>query len=113
MNTQLAASTVAVHVIASVGEKVMSPRSRTMPFSVPSMSMSSPSFMMKRNAAGAAETPGATLTLVRLPCELFAAVTLTAYESGSVIVNYRNEAYTYEGQEIAARSYLILSGGAK
>ena len=40
-------------------------------------------------------------------------VTLTAYESGSVIVNYRNEAYTYEGQEIAARSYLILSGGAK
>ena len=40
-------------------------------------------------------------------------VTLTAYESGSVIVNYRNEPYTYEGQEIAARSYLILSGGAK
>ena len=40
-------------------------------------------------------------------------VTLTAYESGSVIVNYRNEPYTYAGQEIAARSYLILSGGAK
>lgn len=40
-------------------------------------------------------------------------VSLTEYESGRVIVNYRDEAYTYEGQEIAARSYLILSGGAK
>lgn len=40
-------------------------------------------------------------------------VTLTAYESGSVVVNYRDEAYTYNGQEIGARSYLILSGGAK
>lgn len=40
-------------------------------------------------------------------------VTLTAYESGSVVVNYGNEPYTYEGQEIGARSYLIVSGGAK
>ena len=40
-------------------------------------------------------------------------VTLTEYESGRVVVNYTDEAYTYEGQEIAARSYLILSGGAK
>jgi hypothetical protein len=40
-------------------------------------------------------------------------VTLTAYESGSVIINYRDEAYSYNGQEIGARSYLILSGGAK
>ena len=40
-------------------------------------------------------------------------VAKTTYESGSVVVNYRNEAYTYEGQEIAARSYLILTGGAK
>ena len=40
-------------------------------------------------------------------------VTLTAYESGSVIVNYRSEPYTYNGQEVAARSYLIVSGGAK
>ena len=40
-------------------------------------------------------------------------VTLTQYENGSVVVNYTDSAYTYEGQEIAARSYLILAGGAK
>ena len=40
-------------------------------------------------------------------------VTVTRYESAEVIVNYGTEAYTYNGQEIAARDYLILSGGAK
>lgn len=40
-------------------------------------------------------------------------VTLTSYKSGDVIVNYRNEAYTYEGHEIGARDYLVLPGGAK
>lgn len=40
-------------------------------------------------------------------------VTLTRYESAEVIVNYGTEAYTHNGQEIAARDYLILSGGAK
>ncbi len=40
-------------------------------------------------------------------------VILTSYESGDVIVNYRNEAYTYQGQEIGARDYLVLPGGAK
>lgn len=40
-------------------------------------------------------------------------VVLTQYESADVIVNYGAEAYTYEGQEVAARGYLILSGGAK
>ena len=40
-------------------------------------------------------------------------VTLTAYESAEVIVNYGEDAYTYKGKEIAARSYLVLPGGAK
>ena len=40
-------------------------------------------------------------------------VTLTSYESGNIIVNYRNEAYTYQGQEIGARDYLVIPGGAK
>ncbi|MBO7252954.1 MAG: hypothetical protein J6V25_10065, partial [Oscillospiraceae bacterium] len=40
-------------------------------------------------------------------------VTVTRYESAEVIVNYGTEAFTYNGQEIAARDYLILSGGAK
>ena len=40
-------------------------------------------------------------------------VAKTSYESGVVIVNYRNEAYTYQGQEIGARDYLVLPGGAK
>ena len=40
-------------------------------------------------------------------------VTLTEYENGSVVVNYTDAVYTYEGQEVSARSYLILAGGAK
>ena len=40
-------------------------------------------------------------------------VALTQYENGSVVVNYTDTAYTYEGQEVAARSYLILAGGTK
>lgn len=40
-------------------------------------------------------------------------VTLTKYESAEVVVNYGEDAYTYNGKEIAARSYLVLSGGAK
>jgi len=40
-------------------------------------------------------------------------VTLTKYESAEVIVNYGEDAYTYRGQEVAARSYLVLTGGAK
>ncbi len=40
-------------------------------------------------------------------------VAMTTYESGKVIVNYRDEAYVYNGMEIGARDYLIVSGGAK
>lgn len=40
-------------------------------------------------------------------------VTMTEYGSTAVIVNYGTEAFTYEGNEIGARDYLILSGGAK
>lgn len=40
-------------------------------------------------------------------------VSLTKYESAEVIVNYRNEAYTYCGMEIGARDYLVVPGGAK
>lgn len=40
-------------------------------------------------------------------------VSLTKYESAEVVVNYRNEAYTYRGMEIGARDYLVLPGGAK
>ncbi len=40
-------------------------------------------------------------------------VTLTRYESAAVIVNYGVEAYTYQGQQIAAMDYLIVSGGAQ
>lgn len=39
-------------------------------------------------------------------------VTLTKYESAEVIVNYGTESFTYNGKEIGARDYLILSGGA-
>jgi hypothetical protein len=39
-------------------------------------------------------------------------VTLTAYEDAQVVINYGTEVYTYNGQEIAPRDYLILSGGA-
>ena len=44
---------------------------------------------------------------------LTADVTATEYESATVIVNYGTEAYEYEGNQIAAKDYLILSGGAK
>lgn len=40
-------------------------------------------------------------------------VSLTEYENGKVIVNYRDEAYTYEGTEIAPRDYVVLLGGTK
>ena len=40
-------------------------------------------------------------------------ITLTEYATGSVVVNYTDDAYSYNGQVVAARSYLILSGGAK
>ncbi len=40
-------------------------------------------------------------------------VTVTVYDSAKVIVNYGETAYTYEGNEIGARDYLILSGGAQ
>ena len=40
-------------------------------------------------------------------------VSLTEYESGTVIINYRDEAYTYEGTEIGPRAYVVLPGGAK
>ena len=40
-------------------------------------------------------------------------VTLTTYESAEVVVNYGEDAFTYNGKEIAARSYLVLPGGAK
>ena len=40
-------------------------------------------------------------------------VTLTQYESATVVVNYGSQTYNYNGQEIAAKDYLILPGGAK
>ena len=40
-------------------------------------------------------------------------VTMTEYENGKVIVNYRSEAYTYEGTEIPAKHYVVLQGGTK
>jgi hypothetical protein len=40
-------------------------------------------------------------------------VALTAYENGALVVNYGTEAYTYNGQEVAPRSYLVLAGGAQ
>ncbi len=40
-------------------------------------------------------------------------VTVTRYESAEVIVNYGDDAFTYGDKTVAARDYLILSGGAK
>ena len=40
-------------------------------------------------------------------------VSLTKYESAVVIVNYRNEAYTYGDVVVGARDYVVLPGGAK
>ncbi|MBR4016863.1 MAG: hypothetical protein IKK11_03525 [Oscillospiraceae bacterium] len=40
-------------------------------------------------------------------------VTLTVYETGALVVNYSNETYTYNGEAIEARNYLVLPGGAK
>ena len=40
-------------------------------------------------------------------------VTETTYENGKVIVNYRDEAYTYEGVEIPAKQYKVVLGGTK
>ena len=44
---------------------------------------------------------------------LDAKVSLTEYESGTVIVNYSDESYTYQGTLIGPRDYLVLAGGAK
>jgi len=35
-------------------------------------------------------------------------IAMTQYESGRIIINYRDEAYTYEGKTIASRDYIIL-----
>lgn len=40
-------------------------------------------------------------------------VTVTTYENGAVIVNYRDAAYTYEGVEIPAKQYKVVLGGTK
>lgn len=40
-------------------------------------------------------------------------VTLTQYESATVVVNYGIQPYNYNGQQIEAMDYLIISGGAK
>ena len=40
-------------------------------------------------------------------------VTVTEYESGKMIVNYGDEAYTFEGKEVAAGSYAVIAGGTK
>ncbi|MBQ7768385.1 MAG: hypothetical protein IJ403_05850 [Oscillospiraceae bacterium] len=40
-------------------------------------------------------------------------VTVTTYENGTVIVNYRDEAYTYEGMNIPAKQYKVVLGGTK
>lgn len=40
-------------------------------------------------------------------------VTLTEYAAGKILVNYRDQAYTYNGAKVEARSYLVLTGGAK
>lgn len=35
-------------------------------------------------------------------------VTMTQFESGKIIVNYRDEAFTYEGRTIESRDYIVL-----
>ncbi len=40
-------------------------------------------------------------------------VTLTQYESASVIVNYGTSAYNYNGKTVNAGDYLVIPGGAK
>ena len=40
-------------------------------------------------------------------------VTMTSYESGKIIVNYGEQAYSYNGTTVEPRGYLIVSGGAK
>ena len=40
-------------------------------------------------------------------------VTVTEYDSGKVVVNYRDEAYTYEGVQIPAKQYKVIEGGTK
>ena len=40
-------------------------------------------------------------------------VTLTRYENAEVVINYGLQSFTYQGNEIAAGDYVILSGGAK
>lgn len=40
-------------------------------------------------------------------------VSLTEYESGTLIVNYNDESYTYQGTLVGPRDYLVISGGAK
>lgn len=40
-------------------------------------------------------------------------VALTEYESGSILVNSSDKAYSYNGLAIPAKSYKILTGGAK
>lgn len=44
--------------------------------------------------------------------ELAEDVTLTEYENGKIIINYSSEDYTYEGNVIKSRDYLVM-GGAK
>lgn len=40
-------------------------------------------------------------------------VTMTTYENGQIIVNYGEEAYSYNGTTVEPRGYLIVSGGTK
>ena len=45
--------------------------------------------------------------------QLTADVALTVYESGELIINYGDEAYTYRDQQVAPGSYLVIAGGAQ
>jgi hypothetical protein len=40
-------------------------------------------------------------------------VTITSYKSGSILVNSSDKAYSYNGMAVPAKSYKILTGGAK
>ncbi len=40
-------------------------------------------------------------------------VTLTVFESGSLVINYGLEAYTYNGVQVQPNDYAIIPGGAK
>ena len=78
MNVQASALTVAFQVIADPGAKETSSRAVIMPFVVPSMKVSSPSFIRNRKASSPDMTPSLTSIFSSLPWPVVAAVSTTA-----------------------------------